>query len=113
MTSKTVASAKEKPDSDSKIKNEKEKAVKDRTAIWSAHEIPSEETGDILVPDVSSDPRLTPNYDIYFQQHVTTEDVFLQVYISLILNIVNLILQNPYLNTVSNSSYYIIVFIHI
>jgi hypothetical protein len=71
-----------KSGSEDKVKDgqdSKGKANKDAAAIWTPGEVPTGESGDILVPDVSSDPRETPVFDIYFQQHVTTEDVFLQV----------------------------------
>ncbi|KAI5736030.1 hypothetical protein M8J77_025715 [Diaphorina citri] len=48
----------------------------DKWAIWNKDEVPSMDT---LPDDANLDPRITPEYDIMYQQSVTSEDIYLQM----------------------------------
>lgn len=49
--------------------------------IWSSGELPgsSGREGEILIPDISNDPRKRPSVDIQYMQNLATEDIFLSV----------------------------------
>lgn len=55
---------------------ENSKAVDSKWKIWDDSEVP---TLDTLPDDASLDPRLVPEYDISYQQAVTSEDIYLQM----------------------------------